>query len=200
MSPVPLHVAAPPVGSVSQSPHLTFSDIGLLRWSYFVWASPKGKIFLQRVPMSYISESGPGVAAWSHETTSSILYLVANQIQDGRVVVSSLILSLSLRAFCRHGGATARDVQMPCPYVPCFPLLYLQIFVGSSRNMAHSMDSQATGVPEARYHGLSRDSVSLVQCTVATGSVAFLWPYNSFLQLPRDLSRVHRGVVRPMWL
>ena len=125
--------------------------------------------------MSYISESGPGVAAWSHETTSSILYLVANQIQDGRVVVSSLILSLSLRAFCRHGGdITARDVQMPCPYVPCFALLYLQIFVGSSRNMAHSMDSQATGVPEERHHGLSRASVSYVQCTVAPGSVALL--------------------------
>ena len=141
--------------------------------------------------MSYISESGPGVAAWSHKTTS-ILYLVANQIQDGRVVVSSLILSLSLRAFCRHGGATARDFQVPCPCVPCFPLLYLQIFVGSSRNMAHSMDSQATGVPEARYHGLSRNSVSLVQCTVATGSVALL--------VALDLSRVHRCVVRPMCL
>ena len=78
--------------------------------------------------MSYISESGPGVAAWSHETTSSILYLVANQIQDGRVVVSSLILSLSLRAFYHHGGATAWMFQMPCPCVPRFPLLHPQIF------------------------------------------------------------------------
>ena len=40
--------------------------------------------------------------------------------------------------------------------------------------MVHSMDSQATGVPEARQHGLWRDSVSHVQCTVATGSIALL--------------------------
>ena len=51
--------------------------------------------------------SGPGVTACSHRTT--ILDLVANQIKSGRVVLSSLILSLSLRVFCREGGATAWD-------------------------------------------------------------------------------------------
>ena len=71
---------------------------------------PKDKIYPQRVPMSYTGESGPGVAEWYHRTTSSIFYLVANQIKDGRVVVSSLILSLSLRACCRRGGATARGI------------------------------------------------------------------------------------------
>jgi len=50
--------------------------------------------------------------------------------------------------------------------------------------MAHSMDSQATGVPEARYHGLSRDSVSLVQCTVATGSLALLMALYFFSSAP----------------
>ena len=53
--------------------------------------------------------------------------------------------------------------------------------------MAHSMDSQATGIPEARQHRLSRDSVSHVQCTVATGSVALLVALKFFSSAPARL-------------
>ena len=109
------------------------------------------------------------VAARFRRTTCSILYLVANQIKDGGVVVSSPIPSPCSRA---HGGATAWDIPVHLPTCTILSLTQPTISCREREKHGTLYGYKVTGVPVARHLGLSRASVSLVPCSVANRALS----------------------------
>ena len=172
MSPVPLQVASPPVGSVSQSPHLTFFLISAPYDDVLCKGGPKYKMYPLRSRTSYIGESRPGVAAQSRSTTSSILYLVANQIKDGGVVVSSPIPSPCCRV---HVVAMVTPLLGMFHLPTCTILSLTQPTISCREREKHGTFNgyKVTGVSEAHHHhGLSRASLSPVPCSVANRALS----------------------------